>query len=188
MVKLKQAKGKNKRSLDKGEFPSVQEKIPFKRMDQDDIVREDNSYMAFLKVSTQDINGLSAEEQYQAKRQLENLARIYDEDFSILSLMFPTNVDDNLRFWNKKLIEARIEQNLARIIICREQINRLMWVEQELSNLEFFFIVYGKTKKEISLAKTLLKRAGGSLLQIKDIDPSRTEKILYKLFNLNSTI
>lgn len=188
MAKMKQGKSQKKRPLKKGELPSVQEVIPIKRMDQNDVVKNDDSFFAFLKISTQDINGLSAEEQQQAQSQLENLSRIYDDDMSILSMMFPTNIDSNLVFWNKKLMQARNRQNMAQLMICREQIQRLLWVEMELSNLEFYCMVYGKTKKEIVLAKTLLKRSGGSLLRIKDVSAGQTEKILTKLFNMNTAI
>lgn len=188
MAKIKQGKSQKKRPLKKGELPSVQEVIPIKRMDQNDVVKNDDSFFAFLKISTQDINGLSAEEQQQAQSQLENLSRIYDDDMSILSMMFPTNIDSNLVFWNKKLMQARNRQNMAQLMICREQIQRLLWVEMELSNLEFYCMVYGKTKKEIVLAKTLLKRSGGSLLRIKDVSAGQTEKILTKLFNMNTAI
>lgn len=188
MAKIKQGKSQKKRPLKKGELPSVQEVIPIKRMDQNDVVKNDDSFFAFLKISTQDINGLSAEEQQQAQSQLENLSRIYDDDMSILSMMFPTNIDSNLVFWNKKLMQARNRQNMAQLMICREQIQRLLWVEMELSNLEFYCMVYGKTKKEIVLAKMLLKRSGGSLLRIKDVNAGQTEKILTKLFNMNTAI
>lgn len=188
MAKIKQGKSQKKRPLKKGELPSVQEVIPIKRMDQNDVVKNDDSFFAFLKISTQDINGLSAEEQQQAQSQFENLSRIYDDDMSILSMMFPTNIDSNLVFWNKKLMQARSRQNMAQLMICREQIQRLLWVEMELSNLEFYCMVYGRTKKEIVLAKTLLKRSGGSLLRIKDVSAEQTEKILTKLFNMNTAI
>lgn len=188
MAKIKQGTSQKKRPLKKGELPSVQEVIPIKRMDQNDVVKDDDSYLAFLKVSTQDINGLSAQEQQQAQYQFENLSRIYDDDMSILSMMFPTNIDSNLTFWNKKLMQARKRQNMAQMMICREQIQRLLWVEMELSNLEFYCMVYGKTKKDIVLAKTLLKRSGGSLLKIKDVSAGQTELILTKLFNMNTAI
>lgn len=188
MAKIKQGASQKKRPLKKGELPSVQEVIPIKRMDQNDVVKDDDSYLAFLKVSTQDINGLSAQEQQQAQSQFENLSRIYDDDMSILSMMFPTNIDSNLTFWNKKLMQAKKRQNMAQMMICREQIQRLIWVEMELSNLEFYCMVYGKTKKDIILAKTLMKRSGGSLLKIRDVSAGQTEKILTKLFNMNTAI
>ena len=143
---------------------------------------------SLLKVTTRNINGLSASEQYQAMRHFENMLRIYEEEMSILSMMFPTNIDDNLVYWNRQLQLAREERNPVRARIIREQISRLVWVEQELSNLEFYFIVYGKTEKELNLSKTILKRAGGSNLGIKDIPPKQIEQILIKLNNLNTPI
>jgi len=52
MAKIKQGTSQKKRPLKKGELPSVQEVIPIKRMDQNDVVKDDDSYLAFLKVST----------------------------------------------------------------------------------------------------------------------------------------
>lgn len=188
MVKMKQGKTQKKRSLQKGELPSVQEKIPIKRMDQNDVVKSDDSYLAFLKVSTQDINGLSAEEQYQAQKQLDTFMRIYDDDTSILAMKFPANIDPNVIFWNKKLANAKRKGNMAQAIVCSEQIRRLVWVEMNLSNLDFYLMVYGKTKKDIVMAKTLAKRSAGSLIKVKDVSSIQSEKILTKLFNLNTAI
>lgn len=176
------------RKRNKGENPSIQELVPIKKMIRGNVVKKNGRCLSFLKVTTRNINGLSASEQYQAMRHFENMLRIYEEEMSILSMMFPTNIDDNLVYWNRQLQLAREERNPVRARIIREQISRLVWVEQELSNLEFYFIVYGKTEKELNLSKTILKRAGGSNLGIKDIPPKQIEQILIKLNNLNTPI
>ena len=176
------------RKRKKEENPSIQELVPIKEMIKGNVVKKNGRFLSFLKVTTRNINGLSASEQYMAMRHFENMLRVYEEEMSILSMMFPTNIDDNLVYWNRQLQLAREERNPVRARIIREQISRLVWVEQELSNLEFYFIVYGKTEKELNLSKTILKRAGGSNLGIKDIPPKQIEQILIKLNNLNTPI
>ncbi len=86
------------------------------------MVKKNGRYLSFLKVTTRNINGLSASEQYQAMRHFENMLRIYEEEMSILSMMFPTNIDDNLVYWNRQLQLAREEndqkiQDIQRFIL-----------------------------------------------------------------------
>lgn len=185
MVKANKIITKAKRKLGKDEPYSIQEIMPYKRLEGSDIVKEDDTYMVFMKIKTNNINGLSSDEQNRVMRQLENLNRVYDDELSIISMMFPTNLDDNISFWKKKLFQARQEKNIVRTKVCLEQINRLYWVEKELSNLEFFFILYGKTLNELIQAKQIIKRAGGALLGITDVSPEDTEKVLQKINNMN---
>lgn len=188
MVKMKAPRKTAKRKLEKKENPSLQELLPHKRLIRGNIQKVDGSFMSYLKITTRNINGLSLNEQHRVMMQFDNLMRIFEDELSIISMMFPTNIDANIVYWKKQLQLARQEKNSARFETIREQMNRLVWVEQELSNLEFYFVVYGKTEKEINLAKTILKRAGGHTLNIRDIPEAQMKKITFKLNNLNTPI
>lgn len=56
------------RKRNKGENPSIQELVPIKKMIRGNVVKKNGRYLSFLKVTTRNINGLSASEQYQAMR------------------------------------------------------------------------------------------------------------------------
>lgn len=172
----------------KKEQNSTFELVPFKCMEENNLVKTDGTYTAFLKIKTKNINSLSSDEQYRVMHQLELLMRIYDSDLSITSMMFPTNVEENMRIWSKRLLEAKKAKDTPRIRACQAELRRIRWIEINLSNLEFYFQIYGDTKKELNEKKKLIKRLGGTILGVTDISPKDTEQIVYKLLNMNTEV
>lgn len=161
---------------------------PFKRMEKDTVVTKDNEYLAFMKITTRNINGMNGNEQYRVMDQLDLLMRFFDDELSILTMMFPANINEPLQFWNKKLVQARLADDNLRALRIVENIQRLLWVESNLANLEFMFVLYSKSLPDLNYKKTQLKRSGGQLLGIKDMRPGAIEQVLFKLNNLNSEI
>lgn len=178
----------SKKGNGKKELHSTFELVPFKCMEENNLVKTDGTYTAFLKIKTKNINSLSSDEQYRVMHQLELLMRIYDSDLSITSMMFPTNVEENMRIWSKRLLEAKKAKDTPRIRACRAELGRIRWIEINLSNLEFYFQIYGDTKKELNEKKVLIKRLGGTVLGVTDISPKDTEQIVYKLLNMNTKV
>jgi len=177
-------KSKNLKSVHASTF----ELIPFKRIEEGRIVTEDDEFVRCLQVETKNINGLSEDEQYQVMYKLEILMRIYEHDFSWLTLNFPPNVESNLGHWRKKVFDARRDKDVARAKTALDQLTKTLWVEANLKNLEFYFLVFGSNKQDIENKEALIKRLCGLVLGGHEVDDEKIEKILYKICNMNSTI
>lgn len=191
-MKVKTTKG-SKRSEDvkKGGSKvhgSTFDLIPYKRIEHGRIVTEDDELVRYLQIETKNINGLSEDEQYQVMHKLEVLMRIYEHDFSWLTLNFPPNVESNLSHWRKKIFEARTARDGARAKTALEQLTKILWVEANLKNLEFYFQIYGRNEQDIKNKEDLIKRLCGLVLGGHEIDEEKIEKILYKICNMNSVI
>ena len=191
-MKVKKTKGtKQSENAKKGAgkiHASTFELIPFKRIEHGRIVTGDDEFIRYLQIETKNINGLSEDEQYQVMHKLEVLMRIYEHDFSWLTLNFPPNVEANLAHWRKLLFDARRDKDLARAKTALEQLTKVLWVEANLKNLEFYFQIFGRNEQDIKNKEALIKRLCGLVLGGHEIDEKKIEKILYKLCNMNSAI
>jgi len=191
-MKVKKAKGKNQVSernkATRKMSASTFELLPFKRIENGRIITEDDEYIRYLQIETKNINGLSEDEQYQVMHKLEVLMRIYEHDFSWLTLNFPPNVEKTLAHWRKKVFDARRDSDSARAKTALEQLSKVLWIETNLKNLEFYFQVFGSDIQAIENKEALIRRLCGLVLGGHEIDEEKIEKILYKLCNMNSTI
>jgi len=191
-MKVKKTKGKKQTNSIKKDTKKVHSStfdlIPFKRIEDNRIVTEDDEFIRYLQIETKNINGLSDDEQYHVMHKLEVLMRIYEHDFSWLTLNFPPNVEKNLAHWRKLVFAARNAKDGARAKTALEQLTKVLWVEANLKNLEFYFQIFGKDKQDIENKEALIKRLCGLALGGYAIDEEKIEKILYKICNMNSTI
>ena len=191
-LKVKKTKEKKQMKSDKKRtgkvYPSTFELIPFKRLENGRVVTEDDQYIRYLQITTRNINGLSEDEQYQVMSKLEVLMRIYEHDFSWLTLNFPPNVESNLSHWRKKVFDARNAKDGARAKTALEQLSKILWVEANLKNLEFYFQIFGISEQDIKSKEDLVKRLCGLVLGGHEISEEKVEKILYKISNMNSVI
>lgn len=190
-VKVKRTRTKKQTNNEKKGtkiYPSTFELIPFKRIENGRIITEDNEYIRFLQIETKNINSLSEDEQYRVMHKLEVLMRIYEHDFSWLTLNFPPNVETNLTHWREKVFDARHAKDSARAKTALEQLTKILWAEANLKNLEFYFQVFGSSEQDIKNKEALIKRLCGLVLGGHEIDEEKIEKILYKISNMNSVI
>lgn len=185
-MKLKQAK-KKQTKIPKGQH-SIYEVVPFKRRVGNIAVTKNETYISYLKVTPKNLGNLNRTEQEYIMRQFENLERTYDYDHAILSLMFPPNVTENVKFWTKMLQEARQQRNIAKIETCKRQLEKLAMVRRYKPNQEFYIVVYGDSLKEIQERKELLTRLGGNALGLKELSPEEFEEIQQKECNMSTEI
>lgn len=187
-IKSQTAKKKQKTGIEALGLTSMIDLLNYKRMEDGFVVDKKNHYQAYLKIGTRNVFSLSWSEKTLLMNHLTTLIRLYAEDLSILSLMFPAGTETQQLFWNRKLMQARKDRNSARIKSCQEQIGRMLWVEKNLANLEFFLILYADSKESMSEKVRDIKRNGGFNLDIEDVEPAVVEKVLFKLNNMNTEI
>ena len=189
MVQTKEVKQKTDNRIDnQKDLLEIIDVFPYKRLEGTHLVTKNNTYQTLLKIETKNIYNLSEGEQYDMMDAFTNLCRLYIEDFGIVSLMFPANTSKNLEFWRKKLLIAREQKNIVQMMICNNQIKRMMWVENALANHEFYVFVYGETKQTLEVNKKALIRNSSLQLSIADVSPETIELILFKLNNQNTQI
>lgn len=183
----------------KNDLPIV-DVIPYKRItDEDYLVDGFNEYQAYLKVTTTDLISLNASDLKKFIHQLSTLCRLYTDCFKILSMTYPTETKNQQLYWKSKISEYRkkLLRNLSdteykryqsMLKLASDNLRRVTWVEEQLSELTFFIVVYGKNKKELDNHVRDMIRFGGKPFSLKLVRRDELEKIVFKLNNMNTEI
>lgn len=190
MVKV--AQDTSKRSLlfkhSKATRSEVIDLVPYKRMEEDLLVTRMNHYQKFLRIGTRNIYSMSPTERQQVMDAYTNLCRLYVEDFSILSMMFPAYTEDNTVYWREQYVQAREAGNVTQQEVCQNQLFLMSWVEKNLANHEFYFILYGDTREAIDTHFRALRKYVSPELPLEELTPEVVEKVVFKLQNMNTEI
>lgn len=173
--------------------------IPYKDIDYTNQVLIDrhDCYQSFLKVRTTDLETMNIQNLSSWMEQLSMMCRLYIPSFKIMSLTYSTETMEQQLFWQKKY-----QQNLQKLQnsttekekevlsmqnnLIKENMNRVVWVEQNLNELAFFIIVYGKEINEVLKNRTDMIRYGGTHFHLRILSGEELEKISFRLQNMMS--
>lgn len=180
---------------------SVVEILPYKRITKEEyLVDKENEYQVFLKVKTADLVNMNDSDLSRIISQLTSICRVYMEPMKILSMTNSTETISQQLYWKKKINKYRkilISKNSSEIEIKRyevmlklaiDNLRRVTWVEENLSELTFFIVVYAKNKKEIEKRVKDMIRFGGKQFNFKKVSRKNLEKILFRLNNMNTEL
>lgn len=175
------------------------EKILYKRIEEEYLIDRNDEYQAILQVRTADLRGMNRADLNRAIECLTIINRIYAEPLKILSMTYLTKTSEQQKFWKRKVEQHRLEvfessghrqlQARRKYQYALDNLRRMVWVEENLNELVFFFVVYGKTRKDIEGNLRSIKQMGGRTLELSQItDESELERIVFKLNNMNTAI
>lgn len=187
-------------SPEKKAATSVLDAIQYKRMDRETgaVIDVRNQYQSFLKVKTTDLISMNGDDLNRFMSRLASLCRVYHEPFKVIGMTYLSDTSQQQLYWRRmalryrnRLNKAELTEEQKRILKCRyklanENLVRVIWVEKNLEELAFFFVVYGANEKEIQKNVTDMIRYGGKELSLQRLTVNETEKLIYKLHNMES--
>lgn len=189
-MKIKQGKVV-KKQIKKNEH-SIYELLPYKSQQLDNeeiiIVDKNGKCQAFLEVSPQALSGLNRQEQFALMQQFEGLERVYNADHSIISLMFPPHVEENIEYLTKQLNRWRAEGKMNKVRHVQKQLQKVRYVHKNQPAQQYYIVVYGDSPKEASENRRLIKQLGAEALGLHDVASDDLEKLIFKLNNMNTLI
>lgn len=180
---------------------SIVDVLPYKRpTDEGFVVDRNDEYQAYLKVKTSDLVSMNNSDLKRTISQLTTLCRIYTEPTKILSMTYLTETNEQQRFWKSRINKYRravasnqlSEGDRVRyetmLKLAMDNLRRVTWVEENLTELTFFIIVYGKDSKELKTNIRDMKRYGGKLFDLRQVDKDSLEDIIFRLNNMNTEL
>ncbi|PGZ57833.1 hypothetical protein COE58_24080 [Bacillus cereus] len=187
-------------SPEKKTATSVLDAIQYKRMDRETgaVIDVRDQYQAFLKVKTTDLISMNGDDLNRFMSRLTSLCRVYHEPFKIIGMTYLSETSEQQLYWRrmalryrKRLVKTGLNEEQKRVLKCRyklanENLVRVIWVEKSLEELAFFFVIYGANEREIQKNVTDIIRYGGKQLDLQRLTVNETEKIIYKLHNMES--
>lgn len=175
--------------------------LPYKRpTDEGFVVDRNDGYQAYLKVKTSDLVSMNNSDLKRTISQLTTLCRIYTDPTKILAMTYLTETNEQQRFWKSRinkyrravasnqLSEADRSRYETMLKLAMDNLRRVTWVEENLTELTFFIIVYGKDTKELKTNIRDMKRYGGKLFDLKQVDKDSLEDIIFRLNNMNTEL
>jgi len=184
-------------SFKRNDLP-IYEIVPYKRATKEGyLVDTEDQYQAFLKVRTTDLVSMNPSDLNQVIQQLTNLNRIYTEPIKILALTYSTETIEQQVFWKGRITKYRkmiarnppdVKRYETMLRIATDNFRRVSWVEDNLSELTFFFVVYGKNLKDIGIKVQTVTRLGGKQLGLRPINKDKAEEIVFRLTNMNTDL
>uniref|UniRef100_UPI00344C70E4 hypothetical protein n=1 Tax=Carnobacterium sp. TaxID=48221 RepID=UPI00344C70E4 len=173
--------------------------VPYKKITKEGyLIDSQNEYQAYLKVKTSDLVSMNNTDLNKVISQLTNLVRIYSEPMKVISMTYATETSAQQRYWKGKinqyrrtlLSETLSESEYNRYSLMQklavDNLRRIMWVEDNLSELTFFIVVYGKNAKDISVKVRDIVRLGGKSFELKQVNKQKVEDIVFRLNNMNT--
>lgn len=175
--------------------------IPYKRITKEGyLVDKHNEYQAYLKVKTTDLVTMNSTDLNSMISQLSSLCRVYTESFKILSMTYSTETAKQQTYWKSRINKYRrnllspglsdSEQKRLEVMLklAIDNLRRVTWVEDSLSELTFFIVVYGKNKKEIDTRVRDMIRLGGKQFALQQVNRKNLKNIIFRLNNMNTEL
>nr|WP_253206882.1 hypothetical protein [Bacillus toyonensis] len=187
-------------SPERKETTSILDAFQYKRMDRKTGVAIDirDQYQAFLKVKTTDLLAMHENDLTRVMSRLTSLSRVYHEPFKIIGMTYLSETTEQQAYWRRMALRYRSRMNAVNITeeqlrllryrykLANENLTRVIWVEKNLEEFSFFFVVYGKSEREIEKNIADMIRYGGRELGLKRLSMKETEELIYKLHNMES--
>lgn len=178
----------------------ILEVSPYKRLDKKTgiLVDRRDVLQVYLKVKTTDLYSMNEDDLRRFMNQLTHLCRVYHEPFKVLSLTYSTETTERQVYWKRMAVRFQGRMNregvtkekeivwYQRYLLAVENLHRVLWVEKNLKELAFFFVVYGKNEKELVKNVKDMKRYGGRQFDLQNMKAKEVEKLIFKMQNMNS--
>ncbi|MDT2227872.1 hypothetical protein [Enterococcus faecalis] len=194
-IKEKKQKASKGSLLDvfKSKDMSILDTLPFKSCDESGVIRTKNdTYQRYLQIKTNDLDSLNDNELAEMLDSLTNACRTYVDDVKIIALTNKTDTSVMQAYWRKQMNNAQ-EQLLKNPLdveaasnkqVSIENIQRLQRIELERPDLNFYYVIYADSVKELERKERLLKNKA-SAYRLKSLNKAETTTVVYRCNNMN---
>lgn len=145
----------------------------------------DNTYFDLLKINAKDLQNASNEAVQMDCMQFIKMFRTYGDDLKILALNFPNDTGKQQKYFRHVL--KRTENPIYRYFI-EEQLDKLDLVQQDMTEREYYLMVFGKDKNDLQTKRNEIRGLLGRNGLLEFLDYKKKIHILFKLCNQNTRI
>lgn len=172
---------------------SILDTLLFKSCDENGVIRTKNdTYQRYLQIKTNDLDSLNDSELAEMLDSLTNACRTYVDDVKIISLTNKTDTSVMQAYWRKQMNKAQEQllKNPADVEaasnkqVSIENIQRLQRIELERPDLNFYYVIFADSTKELERKERLLKNKA-SAYRLKSLNKAETTTVLYRCNNMN---
>lgn len=143
----------------------------------------DGDFMEIVQVTSKDIYSLNETDKDNDIFSLAYLFQAYIPDVKIIPLHTPVNLELQK---NNVIRNIRRCKEPAYIPFLEKKLAELEFIEENRTNKEYFFFLYGDSVRNLQERKSQMKKLLGRSNPVIELDLTKKINVLYQLSNLNS--
>ncbi|WP_246206679.1 hypothetical protein [Virgibacillus ihumii] len=186
--KPKKTTEKNQQKKKKAPKPKVlrqtTEILPFLQI-HDDYILMKHGVMDIFQVETKNIHALNDQDINFLLLNRARFLRSYFQSYKEVILNFPASTEKQRHYWLKK---AEKTANPIHLKYIEQKLYEFDYVEEERSNREFFFFVYGNDREELTDRKNDCLQGMNQAFPLRKLSRAKKEQVLFLLNNQNTKL
>lgn len=163
---------------------SILDKLPVSTYDQehDVFVMRDGSCLDLIEVISSDLANESEDAILVKKLRLTKLYKLYPDDLKIVTINLPSNTTEQQNFIRKKMESTRNELHRKYL---RAKEKELIWIENNRTNREFYFMYFGNDVGQIVERRDIITSSLGTGKQgmAQIINQEKKTMVLHLMLN-----
>jgi len=184
----KKSTDRNKTSKRDSLEKSVFELIPFKRMEDLNLVTKDDEFVLYLKLNTQNINQMTDDQKRLARYKLTFLMRSYSREMNWISMNYPSDLQSNIDYFHHCVSDALSKGQQTRAMVAKKHLLYLIQASKLYKDVDFYIQIFATDQDDLRVKTKLISDLCGLTLGGKPLHAEKTKKILRKMFNMNTEI
>lgn len=144
-----------------------------------------NGAMDMYQIESRDIYSLSEGEAKRVIYELTKFFRVYQFDFKLVSMSFPSNTTKQQQYIEQKIRNAT---NPIYLPFLNKKLEELLYLEAHRMNQEYYLILFADSEEMLNDQKKTVKRMLHLAMPVHELTKEKKQKILYKLTNQNAKI
>ena len=140
-------------------------------------------YMEIIQVTSKDIYSLNESDKDNDIFSLSYLFQAYIPDMKLVPLNTPVNLELKKNSVIRNIRKCPIPSHIP---LLETKLSELEFIEENRTNKEYFFFIYGDSVRNLQENKMQLKKLLGRSNPIIELDLQKKINVLYQLSNLNS--
>lgn len=164
---------------------SVLDLIPIVDYQNDCFQLRDGKVMDILQFTTRDFTSRSDDEIEFDMYAILLFLRLYEDDFKIVSMSFPTDTKEQQEYLTHKLATNK---NSVFEYYLNYKLEELKYLANNKTDLEFYLFIWAKDIADLKEKQIRINKSLGMSDLIFSISKEKKTKILFKLMNKNTSI
>ncbi|MBC1937787.1 hypothetical protein HCA69_15565 [Listeria grandensis] len=176
---------KEKKTKFKGSFLAI---TPLRDIAANGAFILENGFLDIEQVQSYDLKYVSEEEGWGLTEDLATFLKVYKDDMKFMGMNYPTYTSSQQQYWHNRYKKAKQKYGDDYFLLpsMRQRINRLVRVEKEDADQEFYLIYFSEDEKDYKAKRNLIRQR--LTTKKEELTVEKKIDILFKLYNPNSKI
>lgn len=158
--------------------------LPFLQVHEEYILLKDGA-MEMFQIESKDLYSRNDDDLRFLLMGSARFYRSYYDDVKIIAMNFPSNTEEQRKYWLDK--REKTEDNI-RLGFINRKLFELDFLEKERTNREFFMFIYAENEQQIAEKRKQVIRDMQQVFPLQELSIQKKKDVLFVLNNQNSKV